>query len=1253
MSKKISKKLKKAFTLVELVIVIAIIAILTSVSVVTYFGVTNSARKSVLTEEATSLKKELQAVSASAGTGDYEKLSWSKVNGFTFSTSSEIKDVDRLKELLKEDGLKGTMEEYSNTKDNSIKEIIYSSTNYNQIAIIDTTNWNINYENKPGQGEAIPAQLKNIKDYENGTKIKSRGYFMGGANGNIAYVSSGTNNFRLTGINSSDIASFIPEQTIIEFEGDLNINKGSDYVDYAYPTYIIKVEKYSSVTKKDNLETPVVYNLNKDSIVELKEDLINAKVNVTDAIVKSYNSPSKKNRSIKSAKVNECFQFSIANSDVDYYLYTKGDTDNQEFLGSLKIGDRFSFSAFVTIYKQFFEFQHITHIEKFSLPSTSVAIKSSKDIATIGETIDLNYDIAPVNSTDKVEFKFANNIASDIATINGNKLTVLKKPDNGSLEITATITDINGNENTNSSITNKIITVKEEVSANDKVTFDYTQNNTGNSNNKNLEISKVNVLLSKGTGTSEPSYQSRYNETRVYAKNTITISHPTLNISKVEFDYGVDNSSNYLTYNGEKILNNSITGNNEKFVFTVTGSSGHVKLRSITVSLCERPVKQIESINISVDNNTLLVNDKTSLNIEILPANYQGTITPTIESTTNSIEIIEENGIKYVHALSLGTATIKYTSDNNITSNEITINVIEVTPADVDLIAFDFINVKGGTSKKGVTFNGNTKNLTSITSNYFDITFDKNSGNNPGFISNSDNALRFYVNNSITITNKTNKQIQRLEIEFLANTNSNFKNITCTNGKLSTNSKNNVAIYSNSFDELQLKITQKQFHIKAIKIYYNYDAKTISISDSTNGSITSIIDSAGNIIENGASVSGDETLTISVFPNKNYITEKVMANNKELQINADEKYDLVLKDFEESNITISATFTIDTNKEFNLSWKIDIPEDYYTLYFLNSEGKELSNNCKVKYGSEIKIMFEINKDKLDAGYKLISIISNNNTEIKDEGYGFYSFTLTSDTEITFNIEAPKPNPKSIEIYKSSDNTLVEETLEIEVGTSIELLAVVKPDNADQSITWKSDNSDIVSVDNGTLTANKLNDTNKDIYIYVTSTINSEAYTLFEVKVIEKKEIETLQLKYTFEKSKTSSNDILSSDTLSNLMTQPEEYKDLVSFNPVLISTKYSKVYADDGKLKLGAKNTPGQIQITLNNNIYCINKVSIECVNYKNDSFKLVINKNTFELSETNNIAIYENTNKSTAPITVSSVNRIYIKSITVTIEKL
>ena len=44
---KINKRLRKAFTLVELAVVIAIIAILSTVSVVTYFGITSSAKKSV------------------------------------------------------------------------------------------------------------------------------------------------------------------------------------------------------------------------------------------------------------------------------------------------------------------------------------------------------------------------------------------------------------------------------------------------------------------------------------------------------------------------------------------------------------------------------------------------------------------------------------------------------------------------------------------------------------------------------------------------------------------------------------------------------------------------------------------------------------------------------------------------------------------------------------------------------------------------------------------------------------------------------------------------------------------------------------------------------------------------------------------------------------------------------------------------------------------------------------------------------
>ena len=54
--KKINKIIKKGFTLVELVVVIAVIAILAAVSVGAYFGVTESASNSKLTQEGASIK---------------------------------------------------------------------------------------------------------------------------------------------------------------------------------------------------------------------------------------------------------------------------------------------------------------------------------------------------------------------------------------------------------------------------------------------------------------------------------------------------------------------------------------------------------------------------------------------------------------------------------------------------------------------------------------------------------------------------------------------------------------------------------------------------------------------------------------------------------------------------------------------------------------------------------------------------------------------------------------------------------------------------------------------------------------------------------------------------------------------------------------------------------------------------------------------------------------------------------------------
>lgn len=145
--KKLLKKAKKGFTLVELVVVIAIIAILSAASVATYFGVTESARKSNVGSTASQIGQLVYLASIDGDDSDNVSTKDSKLVllGVESSTTAEEKQTKAktvLVALLDKNDLTVTKDELTiafasnNASDNSVSSITYAPTSYNYQAVI-------------------------------------------------------------------------------------------------------------------------------------------------------------------------------------------------------------------------------------------------------------------------------------------------------------------------------------------------------------------------------------------------------------------------------------------------------------------------------------------------------------------------------------------------------------------------------------------------------------------------------------------------------------------------------------------------------------------------------------------------------------------------------------------------------------------------------------------------------------------------------------------------------------------------------------------------------------------------------------------------------------------------------------------------------------------------------------------------------------------------------------------------------------
>lgn len=97
---KVNNKFKKGFTLVELVVVIAVIAILAAVSVGTYFGVTDSANDSKLTSESANIKLNITLLGSEGNSYCNINKNYLEINNVTLFNQELNKDTGILYNVL-------------------------------------------------------------------------------------------------------------------------------------------------------------------------------------------------------------------------------------------------------------------------------------------------------------------------------------------------------------------------------------------------------------------------------------------------------------------------------------------------------------------------------------------------------------------------------------------------------------------------------------------------------------------------------------------------------------------------------------------------------------------------------------------------------------------------------------------------------------------------------------------------------------------------------------------------------------------------------------------------------------------------------------------------------------------------------------------------------------------------------------------------------------------------------------------------
>ena len=308
---KINKRLRKAFTLVELVVVIAIIAILSTVSVVTYFGITNSAKKSVDDTLITELNKCLQLDETINGKPNTpsEALEVVEENGFTVEKMTPTQDKKEIVwhqttnkfELVDEIKVQSRIKNAEGTTNISTWRFLSEYTS--------NGGYSIYLKDADFSGEALTLNIttgldvgKNTEDFNITYESTSGNEVTIRTNGGILSVNTSSDNINYYGKSNKVNINTTKENNFVSFAdiGEIELTSGNVRIEEG------KIDTIRVVTvSTENVSVEVKEKASVNAVAAIDESVAS---NLTD-IVKV---PASSNTSIITTKVGHLPPFAVS-----------------------------------------------------------------------------------------------------------------------------------------------------------------------------------------------------------------------------------------------------------------------------------------------------------------------------------------------------------------------------------------------------------------------------------------------------------------------------------------------------------------------------------------------------------------------------------------------------------------------------------------------------------------------------------------------------------------------------------------------------------------------------------------------------------------------------------------------------------------------------------------------------------------------------------------------------------------------------